>query len=277
MRQILFILFVQISLPCFCQDNGSLVLTINGHVLTSEPDLIAKYPKIKIHTKKDTYENIIGDSIGQFHFSKKINKDIDYIFVIIDGIDNYKQFNEKFQIDTSKQEFIINHNFTLEPEWICIDTWIMPDIIFGENSIEILKSINGNGLVDTLCIDTILSSWRNRWRKEFEKVDWKTKIEIQGYADYNEENSISRMRTDFILKKLINLGIPRKILVISNKNKQTREYFKYRDGCHPYYLVQKQPLKIDKIYIDSINDIKDREQAKQLRRAVTFKWIFNKK
>jgi hypothetical protein len=276
MKHIVFIIIILISSACYCQDNDSIVFTINGHVLTSESDLLAKYPKVVIRTKKDTYENINGDSLGQFHFCKKIGKDLDYCFVVVDGIDNYKQFYEKIYIDTSKLEYIINHSFTLEPEWICVDTWLMPDIIFAENSIKILKSVNGNGLIDSLCVDTILNRWINRWKKEFVKSSWKTKIEIQAYADYNENAIISKKRLNIIYKKLLDFGIPQKLLRKSNKCMQPRDYYKYRDGCHPYYLVKDKPLLIDEKYINSINDLKNNEEAKQLRRVVTFNWIFYK-
>ena len=79
---------------------------------------------------------------------------------------------------------------------------------------------------------------------------------------------------NLIYDKLIEYGVPSDILVKTNKGKHTREYYKYRDGCHPYYLIKNQPTVIDKEYVDSLSDEDQIQQAHQLRRAVTFKWKF---
>jgi len=274
MRPILFILLFQISLQCYCQDNDSLIFSLNGKVITAESNLTAKYPKANIIIDKDNYI-VTGDSLGYFIFNKKIKKGVNQTIIVIDGIENYKQSIFKLPIDTAKDYYKTKFEFKLEPEIICIDTWIIPDIMFEENSDKIIYSVHGNGNTIKLPIDTVLIDWIKRWKKEFAKSTWKTKIDIEAFADYDEDNSISKKRLKLIYNKLIGFGVPSKLLVKSNKNKQDREYFKYRDGCHPYFLVEKQPLIIDKTYIDSING--EKKQVKQLRRVVSFKWIFNKK
>lgn len=147
---------------------------------------------------------------------------------------------------------------------------MLPDFVFEKNSTDILYLINGRGDSVNVLVDTVMSKWIESWKAEFTKSTWKTKIVIESFAGYDESNSISRKRLKLIYKKLIDLGISKKVLVKSNRNKRPREYCKYRDGCHPYYLIKNQPVIIDRYYMATLTD----KNIKHLRQVVTFTWRF---
>ena len=272
MKILLSIFLVLTTVQSFCQKSDSVRFVMNGIVRTYQPNLVASNPTINVYFGKENHIKVIGDSLGNFSIDKVIKSDTNKVFIVIDGIDHYKQKIIKVSVDTL--DVFTVYELKLDPELICIDTRLPPDIIFNANATNISYLISGTGDSYNMQIDSVLVLWVENWEEEFAKSDWNTKIVIKSYADYSENKSLSRQRMNLIYDKLIEFGVPSDILVKSNKGKQPREYYKYRDGCHPYYLIKNQPTVIDKNYIDYLSDEDKIHPAHQLRRAVTFEWKF---
>jgi hypothetical protein len=272
MIKIINIVFISIALQynCFCQIIDSIDFKMYGRVLDDTFKTAVKFPIVTISSSDGNIYEIKGDSSGNYIFQKKISTKANKMEIRVSG---KKQLaaKDKITIDTTKKDVKINRDYYLKPGLICIDTWILPNVYFEKNSLSYYPYVDEDLTLDTLLsIDSIFSDWVKLYLNT--KTFQDAKIEIVSYAGYDENDSISMIRADFIYKKLISLGISSDKLIISNYNKDVFQFYKYRNGCHPYYIIEKQPLLIDKNYIDSLTDFKEKKAAEKLRRIVTFNW-----
>lgn len=160
----------------------------------------------------------------------------------------------------------------MSPSIVCIDTWQLPNIYFEKNSININENFNPlfSDTLTLLPVDSIFKHWV--WNLLNNLSANNRKIEIASYSDYDENDSISTQRLNYFYDKLITSGLSKERLLKSNYNKANYNYYKFRDGCFPFYILEKQPILIDKKYIDALTDVNEIEYAKQLRRVITFNW-----
>ncbi|PKP21429.1 MAG: hypothetical protein CVU05_06750 [Bacteroidetes bacterium HGW-Bacteroidetes-21] len=252
----------------------STLLRLEGNVIESFLKTSIKYPTISIFFNPDLKYVIQGDSSGLFLFERMIPKKSFELMVKIEADGKYMGCRHKLSIDTNNAQNIICREFEISPLITCIDTWILPDLPFEMNKTKFNKYIYFNDREDSLWADSVIIIWSKRFLNNPNYED--QCIEIVSYSDYNERENVSKKRLEYVYKKLIDAGIPPEKLILTNRNKEKRNYYKYRDGCFPYYLVDNQPFIIDQELIKKTENDYDRELYSSLRRVVTFNWKRNK-
>lgn len=251
------------------QKIDSIVVCINGQIIDDTFKTAIRFPEIKIAFADGSSFIEKGDSLGNYFFKNKVRKSSNVALLTIFSKE-YFTANEKVFIDTANSISVINKNINMTPSITCIDTWLFPDLLFKENSIIYNKYIKSSDTL--LLIDSVIADWVKYFLEKRSELE--VKIEILSYSDYTENNRISRQRLELIYNKLISLGISPNKLIKKNCNKNPFSYYKFRDGCFPSYALKKEPLVIDKAYIDSLTNKVEKDSVKQLRRIVTFSWKF---
>ena len=174
MKPPLSILLILFTVQSFCQRSDSIRFVLNGIVKTDQPNLVASNPAVNVYFGKENHIKIICDSLGNFGIDKVIKSDTNTVYIVIDNIEHYKQKIIKVSVDTLVKHRI--YEFRLDPELICIDTWLPPDIIFNANTTSISHLISGTGDSYNMQIDSVLMNWVKNWKEEFLRSDWNTMI-----------------------------------------------------------------------------------------------------
>jgi hypothetical protein len=276
MKMKLLFIFILSAGICKGQLSDSVTLKFSGQILY---DTVLKKdfynPQFKVYNSNFKFAfSVPVDSFGKFSFEKKINSKTENINVTI-KCNKHRTFNEFIYIDSNLRIQYYQKNIQLKEDILCTDKWLLPNIYFEENSINIGKCPYPNIYTkedEVLNFDSLLILTIVNLKRLIE--DRNCKIAIESYSDYYENRTISKVRLDYIYKKLVDVGIPEEKLVRVNHDKDTLEFFRYYDGCFPYSMYESDPLIVDKNYINSFNDNYELERAKQLRRIIIFNWIF---
>jgi hypothetical protein len=259
-----------ISFCCLGQPNDSILFKISGKVIEDSFKLAVRNPTITITTSDGQIAEAKGDSIGNYTASIHLSKTCKEIHIKITA-SGYFGVKDKIFITENADSIVLKKDYGIQFGPSCSDSFLPGDILFAKNSLIPEKYYIGTA--DSLSIDSSLYYFVQGFKKHYDDF----KIELVAYSGYDEDSSLCLKRLNLIYDELIAYGFPKRKLIKTAKYRQPREYYPYRDTCISYYMRLKQPYIIDEKYIASFTDQAEKEKAEQLRRVVTFNWVFKKK
>lgn len=254
MKRALFVYLITLPFSILAQKEMEFSMEIR--VVSEETNKEVELPSASLVFSNEDFVFLFGDSLGCISFNERFNPKINSVRVQIKAEGHYSSKDLLIQFDTSLKELKIDTLIVLPPEIVCADSWTFPNLIFNSNS-AFLDSAS-----QVLFQDDQISEWIKNV-----VIPLKCQVELIGYVDLNESNTVGVDRLQFIQTKLNKLGLLNENIIIINKAKADYYFNHFLDGCHPYYMFNVDPLLINKEYLNSIS-IEKKEYYQSLRRTV---------